>query len=124
MKRADNPKLQHAHKQQEVVLFGLPLKIFALAALCGGFLLLLALMHLGWLFGLLIGGLCGVAIFAPLRWAHKHDLRAWELWLHAYFGQFTKETLLKKRHVHHDATWCHALPTMEKYNMINVQKKN
>ena len=97
MKHADNLKLQHAHKQQEVILFGLPLKIFALAALCGGFLLLLALVHLGWLLGLLIGGLCCVAIFSPLRWAHKHDLRAWELWLHAYFGKFTKETLLKKR---------------------------
>lgn len=92
-----NPKLRHIQRQQVPILFGLPIKIFALASLCAGFLLLVSIHYLGWLFGLPIGSVFCVVIFSPMRWLHKEDKQAFEVWLDARRLAFTKERVVKKR---------------------------
>lgn len=92
-----NPQLKLRAEKSETILYGVPLKLFALAFLFAAFVSVMGVVHLGWLFGGIIGSIFSVAVFAPLRWAHQNDTRAWEYWFDALFSHPTKEKIIKKR---------------------------
>ena len=77
-----NPKLKRfQHLSAVTLLFGIPLKLFALAGLFAGFGSIVFIDGFGWLFGLPIGAVWCALIMMPLRWAHEDDPHAWVFWL-------------------------------------------
>ncbi|MDN3683249.1 hypothetical protein QWZ04_23390 [Vibrio tapetis subsp. quintayensis] len=93
-----NPQLKRGLSETVLIFWGLPVKVFALAALFSGFGLFLLISQLGWMWGALLGGIFSVMVFAPLRWIHKEDAHAWILWIEAFSNSgYTSTRFIKKR---------------------------
>ncbi|MCY9828842.1 hypothetical protein [Vibrio chagasii] len=94
-----NPQLKRfQHLSAVTLMFGIPLKLFALAGLFAGFGFIMCIDVLGWLFGLPMGALWCALLMLPLRWAHEDDPHAWAFWLARWrVADFSSDEVSTKR---------------------------